>query len=446
MNTMQHIMKDSGVEWIGKMPKHWSCVPMKFMLNERNQKIDPVVTSERLSLSIDIGVTLYAEKKTNLDRFKEDVSQYKVAHAGDLVLNSMNMIVGAVGIAPLTGCVSPAYYVFYDTDDSHTVTKFCNYIFKNKRLRGCLFSLGQGIMAIDRGDGRVNTCRLKVSREDLGRIMLPCPAIEEQRKIISFLDKKCAVIDDIIAEAKASIDDYKAWKASVIFEAVTKGLNPDAEMKDSGVDWIGKIPKGWKIISLRYFGTCQNGISKGGESFGYGFPFVSYPDVYKNITLPEEVSQLVDSTRDERERYSVKYGDIFFTRTSETIEEIGFSSVCLKTIENATFAGFLIRFRPTNNQLFPGYSKYYFRSEIQRRYFVKEMVLVTRASLGQTLLKSMPVILPPVEEQTAIAAYLDDKCATIDAVIAEKESLIAELETYKKSLIFETVTGKRRIC
>ena len=214
-------MKDSGVEWIGKMPKHWSCVPMKFVLNERNQKNDPVVTSERLSLSIDIGVTLYAEKTTNLDRFKEDVSQYKVAHAGDFVLNSMNMIVGAVGIAPLMGCVSPAYYVFYDNDDSHTVAKFCNYIFKNKRLRGCLFSLGQGIMAIDRGDGRVNTCRLKVSRDDLGRIMLPCPAIEEQRKIISFLDKKCAAIDGIIAEKESLITELETYKKSLIFETVT---------------------------------------------------------------------------------------------------------------------------------------------------------------------------------------------------------------------------------
>lgn len=214
-------MKDSGVEWIGKMPKHWSCYPMKFMLNERNQKNDPVVTSERLSLSIDIGVTLYAEKTTNLDRFKDDVSQYKVAHAGDLVLNSMNMIVGAVGISPLMGCVSPAYYVFFDNEDSHTVAKFCNYIFKNKRLRGCLFSLGQGIMAIDRGDGRVNTCRLKVSRDDLGRIMLPCPTIDEQRKIISFLDKKCAAIDGIIAEKETLINELETYKKSLIFETVT---------------------------------------------------------------------------------------------------------------------------------------------------------------------------------------------------------------------------------
>ena len=214
-------MKDSGVEWMGDIPKHWKCVPMKYLLQERNQKNDPIVTSERLSLSIDIGVTLYAEKTTNLDRFKEDVSQYKVAHAGDLVLNSMNMIVGAVGIAPVLGCVSPAYYIFYDNSPKHTSARFCDYVFKNKRLRGCLFSLGQGIMAIDRGDGRINTCRLKVSRDDLGRIMLPCPPEDEQEKIITYLDNRFAAIDGIIAEKEALIDDMEAYKKSLIFETVT---------------------------------------------------------------------------------------------------------------------------------------------------------------------------------------------------------------------------------
>ena len=214
-------MKDSGVEWMGDIPKHWKCVPMKYLLQERNQKNDPIVTSERLSLSIDIGVTLYAEKTTNLDRFKEDVSQYKVAHAGDLVLNSMNMIVGAVGIAPVLGCVSPAYYIFYDNSPKHTSARFCDYVFKNKRLRGCLFSLGQGIMAIDRGDGRINTCRLKVSRDDLGRIMLPCPPEDEQEKIITYLDNRFAAIDGIIAEKEALIADMEAYKKSLIFETVT---------------------------------------------------------------------------------------------------------------------------------------------------------------------------------------------------------------------------------
>ena len=443
--TRQYEMKDSGVEWIGEIPKEWELERLKWILAERKEKNDPQKTDFILSLGAAYGVVPYSEKKGGGNKAKGSLTDYNLAYPNDIVLNSMNIISGSVGLSKYYGCVSPVYYILYPYNSTYSSVFFC-YLFQTIAFQRSLLGLGNGILIKESSTGTFNTVRMRIPMEKLGVQLLPVPPVEQQKIIAAYLDDKCASIDSIIAEAKASIEEYKTLKASIIYEAVTKGLDPNAEMKDSGVDWIGKIPKGWKIISLRYFGTCQNGISKGGESFGYGFPFVSYPDVYKNITLPEEVSQLVDSTRDERERYSVKYGDIFFTRTSETIEEIGFSSVCLKTIENATFAGFLIRFRPTNNQLFPGYSKYYFRSEIQRRYFVKEMILVTRASLGQTLLKSMSVILPPVEEQTAIAAYLDDKCATIDAVIAEKESLISELETYKKSLIFETVTGKRRIC
>ena len=138
-------------------------------------------------------------------------------------------------------------------------------------------------------------------------------------------------------------------------------------------------------------------------------------------------------------------GDIFFTRTSETIEEIGFTAVCLKTIPNATFAGFLIRVRPITSLITPEFSKYYFRSDSHRCFFVKEMNLVTRASLGQELLKSLPVLLPPLDEQQEIAAYLDRQCAEIDRLIAKKEQIITELEGYKKSLIYECVTGKREV-
>ena len=281
--------------------------------------------------------------------------------------------------------------------------------------------------------------------EDLKKYKFFIPSLEEQERIANYLDKKVADIDLIIEKTKTTIEDYKKYKQSIITEAVTKGLNPDVEMKDSGIEWIGQIPKHWKIRKLRFIGTCQNGISKSAEYFGKGFPFVSYGDVYKNYELPLPTN-LVESNEKDRELYSVKYGDVFFTRTSETIEEIGFTSTCLKSIENAVFAGFIIRFRPfTLNELYPNFSKYYFRSNIHRKYFVKEMNLVTRASLSQELLKKLPVILPSLEEQKEIAGYLDKKVVEIDNLIAKKESLISEMEEYKKSLIYECVTGKKEI-
>ena len=214
-------MKDSGVEWLGKYPAHWQYLSFKNVLLERNEKNIPVKTEERLSLSIDKGVTLYAEKTTNLDRFKEDVSQYKLAHEGDLVLNSMNMIVGAVGVSEYFGCVSPAYYTYYDTEEDHITTKYCEYLLRCKTMRKVLYSLGKGIMSIDRGDDKINTCRLKVSRNDLRALKIPVPPVEEQRDIVKYLFHKEQIIDKTISDREYAIAKLQEYKKSLIFEVVT---------------------------------------------------------------------------------------------------------------------------------------------------------------------------------------------------------------------------------
>lgn len=214
-------MKDSGVEWIGKIPEHWTLKPFEFILKERSLKNNPILTDERLALSIDKGITLYSEKTTNLDRFKDDVSLYKVVYPGDFVMNSMNMIVGAVGITPYLGCVSPAYYVFYDENTEHTKARFCDYIFRSKTIRKYFFSIGKGIMAIERGDDRVNTCRLKVSRYDLNKLKIPQPPYIEQTQIVNYLDDKCTKIDAVIADKHAQLETLAAYKKSLIYEYVT---------------------------------------------------------------------------------------------------------------------------------------------------------------------------------------------------------------------------------
>jgi len=205
------------------------------------------------------------------------------------------------------------------------------------------------------------------------------------------------------------------------------------------------IPAHWEVTRLRYIGNCKNGVSQDAEYFGSGFPFVSYSDVYKNFVLPEQVEGLAKSTYSDRDNYSVKKGDVFFTRTSETIEEIGLTSTCLKTIENAIFAGFLIRFRPFAGLLFEGFSKYYFRSQLHRLFFMKEMNMVTRASLSQELLKKMPVIFPPSQEQHQIVSYIETKTAKIDQAIQKAEKEITLIKEYLQSLIYHVVIGKLEI-
>ena len=214
-------MKDSGIEWIGKVPSEWDLVRFRHVLKERQEKNSPVKSTERLSLSIDLGVTLYSEKTTNLDRFKEDFEQYKLAHIGDLVMNSMNMIVGASGVSDYYGCVSPVYYTYYDEIEDHVTAKYCEYVFRSKAMLRVLYSLGKGIYAIVRGDDRVNTCRLKVSKEDLKNIILPIPSILEQREIVNYLKAKCTEIDNLIAKKEQYLAEVENYKKSLIYEYVT---------------------------------------------------------------------------------------------------------------------------------------------------------------------------------------------------------------------------------
>ncbi len=425
-------MKDSGVEWLGEIPVDWSMKRVKYMFTRKNEKAmqeNPTI----LSLARD-GVKV-RDISNNEGQIAESYYNYNPVEKGDLLLNPMDLYSGAnCSISKVQGVISPAYINL--KANAGVNPDFYDYYFKVQYWLMAFFSYGKGVSYDN---------RWTLSAETLMNYPVVSLSYDEQCKRADYLDRKCSQIDAIIARQQEVIEKLKAYKLSVITEAVTKGLNPNVPMKDSGIDFIGSIPEAWQICRLRNIGTLQNGISKGGEFFGHGFPFVSYSDVYRNFSLPMQVSGLIDSSDEERRNYSVEAGDIFFTRTSETIEEVGFSSVCEETIPDATFAGFLIRVRPFTDDLVSKFAKYYFRSNHHRYYLVKQMNLVTRASLGQDLLKSMPVLVPPKDEQISIAAYLDKKCAAIEASIEYKQRIVERLTAYKKSLIYEVVTGKKEV-
>ena len=222
-------LKDSGIEWIGEIPEHWELKKFRHVLKERNEKNNPIKSKERLSLSIDKGVTLYAEKTTNLDRFKDDFTQYKLAYKGDLVLNSMNMIVGAVGVSNYFGCVSPVYYTYYDEIDDNICANYCDYLFKTKTIKKFLRSLGNGIMSIDRGDDRINTCRLKISRDDLRNMYIPYPPLKEQGNIIRELDFECDKIKKTTNVINKHIELLEEYKTSLIHHVVTGKIDVRGE-------------------------------------------------------------------------------------------------------------------------------------------------------------------------------------------------------------------------
>ena len=427
-------MKDSGVQWIGDIPSSWTIFPANGVFSEVKEKnMDLKLTN---AFSFKYGEIVDKKQVGDVDNnLKETLISYTIVRKYTIMINGLilnyDFVSQRVAIVNESGVITSAYLAI-QPDENKINPRFVLYLLKSYDYQQVFHGLGSGI-------------RKTLKYQDFKKIMIVAPTLSKQQAIADYLDETCSKIDEIIAEAKASIDEYKELKQSVIFEAVTKGLDKNAEMKDSGYDFIGNIPSKWEMCKVRHLGTAQNGISIGGDAFGSGHPFVSYGDVYKNYSLPKTVDKLVQSSEEDRKRYSVEKGDWFFTRTSETIEEVGFSCVCEETIPDAVFAGFLIRVRPFNNRIYTGFAKYYFRSNHLRTFFVKEMNLVTRASLAQGLLKDAPVVVPPYDEQIEIANYLENKCEIIDGVIKDKESTINDLEAYKKSLIYEVVTGKRRV-
>lgn len=407
-------MKDSGVEWIGEIPKNWKICRLKDYAHICNGRDYSEVLAENGDYPV-IG------------------SGGQFAKACEPLYQKESVLLGRKGTIDKPLFVDYPFWtvdtMYYTEIKENVSAKYFYYLCT--QIEFDFYQYGSAVPSM--------------TQRDLYNVNFPYPTLDEQRRIANYLDRKCSQIDTIIARQQEVIEKLKTYKLSVITEAVTKGLNPNVPMKDSGIDFIGSIPETWRICRLRNIGTLQNGISKGGEFFRHGFPFVSYGDVYRNFSLPVQVAGLIDSSDEERRNYSVESGDIFFTRTSETIEEVGFSSVCEETIPDATFAGFLIRVRPFTNDLVPKFAKYYFRSNHHRYYLVKQMNLVTRASLGQDLLKSMPVLVPPKEEQTNISAYLDKKCGAIESSIEYKQRVIERLTAYKKSLIYEVVTGKKEV-
>ena len=420
--------KDTGIEWIGKIPEEWDLKMIKHLLNERNEKNNPIKSRERLSLSIDKGVTLYSEKTTNLDRFKEDFTQYKLAYKGDLVLNSMNMIVGAVGVSKYFGCVSPVYYVYYDNDDENTITNFCEYFLKIPTVKQHLKSLGKGIMSIEKENNRINTCRLKISRDDLKNMYLPQPNLKIQKNIVNFLDNSILSLNKKIEKNKKLIELLKEKRASLINQTVTKGLNPNTPMKESGIEWIGKIPEHWKISKMKYYCDISMGQSPDSKYYTDDENYTIFiqgnadlhegkviPRIYtKQITKKANINDLLLTVR-------APCGDVAISKYPLCI---GRGVSAISNANNRKFLFYyLINLR--NNNIWE---------------------LVSNGSTFESInyedITNMTLIEPSAEEQEQITKYLDNQTQKIDKTIEKIERNIELLEEYKESLIHHLVTGK----
>lgn len=434
---MSRKMKDSGIEWIGEIPSHWSVRRLKNVLIERNEKNNPVKTDFILSLIKEKGVIPYSEKGDIGNKSKENLTEYKLAYPNDIVLNSMNIIIGSVGISNYFGAVSPVYYTLRLRSKNDS-PKYFNYIFQTSAFQKSLIGLGNGILEH----------RMRIQMSKLNTVLLPYPSYEEQQKIANFLDEKVSHIDTIIEKTKQSIEELKKYKQSLIAETVTKGLDPNVEMKDSGIEWVGEIPKHWEIRRLRDISIITRGtVDKSKKKNEIPVYLVQYTNVYykREQKINDDDYLPITVSENEYKKYKVRKGDILLTASSETKDDIGHSTVIVEDLPNHVFGSDIIRIRIPNKIVDLNYKKYFMENYYYLAKFDKLSRGITRFRFGMDQFKSLKYVIPPIEEQVKIAKYLDNITNHINQLICNKEKLINELESYKKSLIYEYVTGKKEV-
>jgi len=416
--------KPSGIEWIGEIPEHWD------------------VSKYKYNLSILSGFPFKSELFDNevgypLMRIRDITSgTIETYYTGDF--NPLYIVQKGDVIIGMDGEFNTRIWDNIDILLNQRCCKITDY--KNILLKFIYYALPIDLKIIN--DLTYYTTVKHLSVDDIKNISCIIPPIHEQQQIVQFLDEKTEIIDKLISTKKNKIDLLKEQRKSLINQVITKGLVPHVKMKDSGVEWIGDIPSHWKITPLRYLGFFQNGISKSSEFFGTGYPFMNYGDVYKNDITPESVEGKIQSTETDRIQYSVIRGDVFFTRTSESKDDIGVSSTCLKTIPDCVFSGFVIRFRFYKEIHIPEYSRNHFQTYWKKVFIESKMDIVTRSSLSQQVLGQVPVLIPPMEEQQQIVEYLDKQTKEIDDLMTLEQKKIEVLKEYRQSLISEIITGK----
>ena len=429
---MTREMKNSGVEWIGDIPSEWKVENLQWNMNEIIEKNSPIKITSVLSLTKEKGVIPYEDKGNQGNKSKESIEDYKIAYKGTIVANSMNILIGSVGISNYDGCVSPVYYVF--KNNNKTDLRFLNYIFTTEQFQKQLRKYANGILEI----------RLRVSSENIMKQKVMFPPLSEQKKIADFLDSKVTEIDKIISETKASIENYKEYKQSVITEAVTKGLDKNVPMKDSGIEWIGEIPADWRLGKIK---SCVTKVGSGKTPKGggdvyssEGVLFLRSQNVYDTGLVLDDPTYISEEIDEEMKNTRVMDKDVLLNITGGSI---GRCCIYDKSYGKANVNQHVSIIRLKQDIMFPEYMHYYWLSSLGKMSVNLYQTGGNREGMSADAIKNSPIIYTSISTQKEIIAFLDSKCAEIDNIILEKEKLITNLEEYKKSLIYEYVTGKK---
>lgn len=418
-------MKDSGIEWVGTIPQDWQLSKIGNLYTQRNEKVSDK-DYQPLSVTMQgILPQLATAAKT------DDGDNRKLVRVGDFAINSRSDRRGSCGISPLDGSVSLINIILTPRTAMHP--GYYNWLFHTTLFADEFYKWGHGIVA-----------DLWTTRwQEMKSITVPVPEYAEQERIAAFLDAECAEIDTVLEKTRASIEEYKKLKQAVITQAVTKGIRGDRPMKDSGIEWIGEIPAGVPISRVGLHFDIVLGKMLCSAPVDDNYTLESYycaADVHFEGLSNGEKKKMWFSP-DEKEQYCVKSGDLLVV---EGGAGAGGCAIAASTdvpiyIQNSIM---IVRSKGISNIR---YLRYLLECLVKKGYIDVVCNKATIPHFTKDKLANVPFIVFSQSEQEEIAEYLNEKCAGIDALIAKKQQYLTEIETYKKSLIYEYVTGKKEV-
>lgn len=415
-------MKYSGVEWIGEIPEDWGISTYRRLLNRRKEYDDQ--DKQVLSLTTQ-GVKV---KNENYGKMAEDFTGHQIVKQGDLVFTPRDFDATPIlsGIAPCDGCISNLYFVLYPHNISETFIPFINYFMWGVKWGGDIWKrLSYGM-------------RFSYNFQQFGALPIAVPPIDTQRRIADFLDDKCGKIDRYIEKQQQIIDKLKEYKQAVITEAVTKGLDPDAPMKDSGIEWIGMIPEHWDVKKLKYAtdilrGKFNHRPRNDPDYYDGQYPFIQTGDVARATKYINDFSQTLNQ----------KGYDVSKEFPSGSVVMTIAANVADVSILNfrACFPDSIVGFIPKDvDKLY-----LFYILKAMRQQLLKNAIISTQLNLNIEIIKEEFIAIPSKREQNEIILYLENTCDEINSAIAKQTRIIEKLTEYKKSLIYEAVTGKLEV-
>ncbi len=427
-------LKPSTVGWIGQIPDNWEVRKIRRIFEIK----------KRIAGRADIDVLSITQKGIKIKNIKDnggqlaaDYSKYQHVNKGDFAMNHMDLLTGYVDISKYDGVTSPDYRVFTNRESSIN-NKYFLYLFQMGYSQRLFYPYGRGAAQLG---------RWRFPAGEFNNFIFPVPSTIEQEKIARFLDENTARIDETITKKQNLIELLKEKRIATISNAVTKGLDFKVSFAECGIEWIGEIPKGWKVKRLGLVTKISaSNVDKLTEEGQKVVRVCNYVDVYKNEYITKDLNFVhASATASQINKFSLLSGDILLTKDSETANDIGVPAFVVEDIKGTVVGYHIYQARVSDKSLLPEYVFRYLQSQFANAWFENKARGVTRFGLGSHGVKSLPVLVPTYNEQKEIIAFIKHQTDIINSAKDKIEKSILLLQELKSSLISHAVTGKIKV-